>query len=207
MMAVREQGSLAHLLSAGRHLILHSAVASSQMSAVLLASEAAPRSKIELVISRSRAAKYSGLGLVDTEGRWSIFGQMLRRLHAMPPSIFRRKGQVWDTVFAGERAQDAGGPYRECWAAICQELMSPALPMLCQCPNGSQQVGLFRDTWVLNPDMLPLSIATTTLSLLDREMLANSCTNDGAETLFGAVRYTVYSTSHTVLATVLATLY
>ena len=115
--------------------------------------------KFELVISRSRAANRILKGECDNEGRWSVFGQAFRRIHGMPPASLRRVGQLWVVVFSGERAHDSGGPYRESWSVMSQELMSGALPLLLQCPNGKALVGSFRETWILNPDStLPTQI-------------------------------------------------
>ena len=49
------------------------------------------------------------------------------------------------------RAHDAGGPYRESWSVMCQELMSASLPLLRPCPNAAALVGTHRDAWILNP--------------------------------------------------------
>jgi hypothetical protein len=51
----------------------------------------------------------------------------------------------------GERAHDAGGPYRESFAMYTQELQSKSLPLLLPTPNGRHAVGFNRDKWVLNP--------------------------------------------------------
>ena len=112
----------------------------------------ATSSKFELVISRSRALKFAVQGETDCEGRWSVFGQVFRRVHGMPSSVLRRTGQLWETVFAGERSHDSGGPYREAWSAMVADLMSPVLPLLKPCPNNEGKVGMNQDTWVLNPD-------------------------------------------------------
>ena len=37
------------------------------------------------------------------------------------------------------------------WAMYCQELQSPALPLLVRTPNGVQQMGQGRERWLLNP--------------------------------------------------------
>ena len=104
------------------------------------------------MVSRSRCFKYASRGEVDTEGRWSVFGQIYRRLSSVPVNALRRTEQLWDTVFAGERAHDAGGPYRECWSALCADLMSPHLPLLLPCPNNVGKVGVNQETFLVNPD-------------------------------------------------------
>ena len=93
-------------------------------------------SRFQLAISRSRALKYKQQGLCDQEGRWSIFGQVFRRISTLPPSALRRPDQLWETIIAGERAHDLGGPYREVWTSMSEELMSSSLPLLQVSPNG-----------------------------------------------------------------------
>lgn len=95
---------------------------------------------------------------------------MFRRIHGMPAAVLRRSGQLWDTVFAGERAQDAGGPYREAWSALCVDLVSPYLPLLKPCPNNEGKVGLNQDTFVFNPDCERDSIQLEMLVFLGKLM-------------------------------------
>jgi hypothetical protein len=71
----------------------------------------------------------------------------------MPPSVLRKNGQIWDTVFAGERSQDAGGPYREAWSALCEDLMSNYVPLLHPSANNVNNVGMHREAYILNPDI------------------------------------------------------
>ena len=53
--------------------------------------------------------------------------------------------------FAGEAADDHGGPYREAIAHICGELQSDVLPLFISCPNGVHGLGNNRDAFVPNP--------------------------------------------------------
>ena len=59
--------------------------------------------------------------------------------------------QLWNTVLAGERSHDVGGPYREVWEEFVMEIMSPCLPLLVPCPNQVNKHGMNRDRFVLNP--------------------------------------------------------
>ena len=88
-----------------------------------------------MIISRSKAAKYAGRGECDVDGMWTIFGQLFRKLHGVPVEKLRRQVQLFEVLFAGERGQDAGGLYRECWTVLSQDLMSNSLPLLCPCHN------------------------------------------------------------------------
>jgi hypothetical protein len=69
----------------------------------------------------------------------------------VPASQIRRSDKLYTTQFMGERAHDAGGPYRESFAMYTQELQSKSLPLLLPTPNGRHAVGFNRDKWVLNP--------------------------------------------------------
>lgn len=145
--------NLADLLSRCRHY-LFSWVKESFVQKAITSSGVDSNSpgKFELVISRSRAVKFASSGEIDSNGRWSVFGQVFRRVHGMPASVLRRSGQLWETVFAGERSHDSGGPYREAWSAIIVDLMSPFLPLLKPCPNNEGKVGMNQETFLINPD-------------------------------------------------------
>ena len=66
-------------------------------------------------------------------------------------SSLRRSDKLYTAQFMGERAHDAGGPYRESFAMYAQELQSKSLPLMLPTPNGRHAVGYNRDKWVLNP--------------------------------------------------------
>lgn len=105
----------------------------------------------EVKISRSRATKHIRNGLCDVGGRWSCFGQGFRQIHRLHPMKLRGSGQLYNTTFMGERAHDAGGPYRETFCEYATELMSAATPLFILAPNGRHAVGMNRDAWVPNP--------------------------------------------------------
>ena len=44
-------------------------------------------------------------------------------MHSIPPHTLRRAGQLYNTTFMGERAHDAGGPYRETYCEYAAEMM------------------------------------------------------------------------------------
>ncbi|CAM9305222.1 unnamed protein product, partial [Sphacelaria rigidula] len=109
--------------------------------------------RFDLKLSRSKvmAARNIQAGRTDTEGRWSVFGQAFRQIHPMHPRVLRTPKKLYNCLFMGERAQDAGGPYRESWTMYAQELQSTALPLLIRVPNGKHAAGMGRDTYVPNP--------------------------------------------------------
>lgn len=60
--------------------------------------------------------------------------------------------QMFTCNFAGEGAQDVGGPFREMLTNIVTELESPALPLLITTVNNRMDHGFSRDSFTLNPD-------------------------------------------------------
>ncbi len=107
--------------------------------------------QFELRLNRVKATKFANTGKVDTEGRWSVFSQAFRQIHVMKPASLRRGDKLYTVMLLGERAQDAGGPYRESFEIYAQELQSKSLPLLIRTVNGRQAVGYNRDKWILNP--------------------------------------------------------
>lgn len=58
------------------------------------------------------------------------------------------KPHIWtvQVKFAGESADDYGGPYREVFTVLCSELQDDqVLPLLLQTPNGQHNLGSNRD--------------------------------------------------------------
>lgn len=43
-------------------------------------------------------------------------------MNNMHPRVLRVSGKLYNCLLLGERAQDAGGPYRESWSMYAQEL-------------------------------------------------------------------------------------
>jgi len=107
--------------------------------------------QFELRLSRSRAAKHIRTGVPDHDARFMVFSQAFRQMHTMPAASLRRADKLYNTVLMGERAQDAGGPYRESFAIYALELQSSALPLMIRTPNGRHAVGQNREKWLLNP--------------------------------------------------------
>jgi hypothetical protein len=110
----------------------------------------------ELVISRPKAQRLRAEvpWKLDTGLRLSCVSQAFRALHNNPSHTLRdlrSHCQLWNTVLAGERSHDVGGPYREVWEEFVIEIMSPCLPLLVPCPNQVNKHGMNRDRFVLNP--------------------------------------------------------
>ena len=141
--------SVAYLLAACRGLMFETTKRPCWEAAVL--ATASPGSQFELRLSRSKAAKHIRTGLPDDDARFMVFSQAFRQIHPMSPSILRRTEKLYNTILMGEKAQDAGGPYRESFAMYAQELQSTALPLMIRTPNGRHSVGQNREKWLLNP--------------------------------------------------------
>lgn len=86
----------------------------------------------------------------DPEGTRSVFGQLFRQLHFVPPSNLRRPGQAWSVTYLGEGGQDAGGLFRDSISHVCSDLQSPYVPLFMPCPN-SRGFGDNQDKWVPIP--------------------------------------------------------
>jgi len=72
-------------------------------------------------------------------------------MNPMPASRFRKRGKLFTAIFVGEHSQDAGGPYRQTFSTMAQELETPSLPLLLPTPNGIGKIGRTRERWLLHP--------------------------------------------------------
>ncbi|CAM9103124.1 unnamed protein product, partial [Ectocarpus fasciculatus] len=147
--------SIAYLLVQCRGVILEAVKSPFWETALSESSESG--GQFDLRLSRSRAIKHSRSGVPDHDGRFMTFSQAFRAIHPMNPGSLRRSGQLYNTIFLGEYAQDVGGPYRESFAQYCAELQSSALPLLVRTPNGKQSAGQNREMWLLNPGATSLT--------------------------------------------------
>src|SRR5690606_1202967 len=98
-----------------------------------------------------RSAKFAQRGEVDHEGRYTLFSQAFRQMHTMPPSNLRRSNKLYRCTLMGERAHDAGGPYRESWSMYSMDLQSSSMPLLIRTPNARHNAGQGRENWTLHP--------------------------------------------------------
>lgn len=100
---------------------------------------------------RALARRFRESGRMDTRGRYTVFGQLMRQLRNVAPAQLRNPSRAFHVSFIGEFADDYGGPYREALVEMCEELQSSALPLLVPCPNGRADHGLNREKWTVNP--------------------------------------------------------
>ncbi|KAG5490798.1 hypothetical protein JKF63_00920 [Porcisia hertigi] len=86
-----------------------------------------------------------------TEGqslKSSVFGQTFTLLGSHSSRIFQTHQRFWNTVFLGEGAEDAGGPFREHLSEMCRELMSDRLPFFVPTANHVHNTGGYREAYV-----------------------------------------------------------
>eukprot|EP00759_Apiculatamorpha_spiralis_P055600 PhF_6_TR7852/c0_g1_i1/m.11455 len=100
---------------------------------------------VKISINRAMAARHKQSPEEDPEGRRSLFGQTHSLLSNANSRMFRTNQRFWSVVFAGEGAEDVGGPFREHIAEMCSELMSKALPLFVATQNNQHNVGKSRE--------------------------------------------------------------
>ena len=93
--------------------------------------------------ARSQAEGGSGVG--------TLFVQLHSQLTRVKTRTLLRHDKAFKVAFAGEAADDHGGPYREALAELVNELQSEALPLLLRTPNAINGVGEQRDAYLPNP--------------------------------------------------------
>jgi hypothetical protein len=140
-------GSLLWMVLKLRHLIPFNTKNAIILKA--LVTSGSPKT-LRISIDRTNAKRFIENGRVDHDGTWSVFSQLYRALLTQ-----NRKNLMYNTrcfkVDLGEGAIDAGGPYREVWTNLAEDLMSSYLFLLVPSPNQRLNSGENQDTWVLNP--------------------------------------------------------
>ena len=144
--------SLLELFSNARHIIFDAVKTQLWEKGMEATLAHGTSKKVKLVLRRSLDnlgdSEAATLQVVHTH---TFFGQAFERLHPLPPERLRHKARLWKVVLAGFRSHDAGGPYRESFSLMCQDLQSHKLQLFVKAPNNAQNVGTMRDAWVPNP--------------------------------------------------------
>jgi E3 ubiquitin-protein ligase HERC2 len=87
-----------------------------------------------------------------TRTKNSVFVQLHNQIRALDRKELMRRERAFKVKFAGEAADDHGGPYREVFTVLASELhREDVLPLLLLCPNGQHNLGSNRDRFLLNP--------------------------------------------------------
>jgi len=103
-----------------------------------------------VTVNRHRAAKERP----DRRAKMrnSIMAQLVQQLALVDRTLLVRRDRAFKVKFAGEAADDYGGPYREVFTMLCSELENEqTLPLLLQTPNGQHNVGSNRDRFIIQP--------------------------------------------------------
>lgn len=94
-------------------------------------------------------------GMVDERGNWSIFATTMKTVMTVKKfEPFKKKGidgRAFKTEFTGEGSIDDGGPYREIFSNMVEELHSDVLLLLIPTQNNKNDHGFGRDLWTINP--------------------------------------------------------
>jgi len=106
-----------------------------------------------LEIDSFRAAQAPLHSLSFAAIRQTTFGQAFRQQFVDAHLKFRHatNERCFNVTYVGLHASDAGGPYRESIAGICEDLMSARVPFFVPVPNAKAGTGSHRDCWVTRP--------------------------------------------------------
>ena len=107
--------------------------------------------RTEINIDRPKAARHKSKKEVDSEGQFSIFGQIYRAMAAIDNRGYRNWERVYKVNYRGEASIDAGGPYNESMSNMCDELQSSFLRLLVPTQNNVHNIGENRESWIINP--------------------------------------------------------
>ena len=102
--------------------------------------------RTEINIDRPKAARHRLKKEIDSEGQFSIFGQIYRAMAAVENKGYRNSERVYKINYRGEASIDAGGPYNESMSNICDELQSSFLRLFVQTQNNVHNMGENRET-------------------------------------------------------------
>jgi hypothetical protein len=108
--------------------------------------------RVGITLNRVQIPKLKN-GLAGPCGRHSVFAQAARELRKTPmiETALRLPQRCWKVRFVGEGVDDAGGGYSESISEMCDELVNGSLSLLVRTPNGREENGDNRDTFLLNP--------------------------------------------------------
>ncbi|KAL6075983.1 putative ubiquitin-protein ligase [Balamuthia mandrillaris] len=92
----------------------------------------------------------------DDPEKQCLLLQAYKQLQPLRPDSFRcTRRQPFKVKLIGERATDAGGPYRECFTQICTDLKTVAIqseqPLFIESPNTKHKIGKHQGCLIPNP--------------------------------------------------------
>uniref|UniRef100_K3WUL9 HECT domain-containing protein n=1 Tax=Globisporangium ultimum (strain ATCC 200006 / CBS 805.95 / DAOM BR144) TaxID=431595 RepID=K3WUL9_GLOUD len=107
-----------------------------------------------------RRAPGSPLSLDDPKK--SLFGSVMKQLSTINPSLLRAKRPTgasdpfvaFIVNFAGENVVGEGGPYRQLFNDISNELLSPGNPLFIPTQNNFMKIGEYRERYIPKPSSI-----------------------------------------------------
>jgi len=125
--------------------------------------------KKNIEIDRIKAKKFEKMNSLDRNFETTIFSQVLNELKGWDKKHYLKdkNTNLFKVDLIGENAQDYGGPGREIFSLIFEDLMSNRLDLFIPTPNQVTKTGLGRDLFTINPN------AKTDLHLKCFEFIGN----------------------------------
>ena len=107
----------------------------------------------EIYLDRMIAKKFANTRTVDLKFEKTIFSQVYKEIKKFVlDDYYKNQNQLLFRVnLKGEGAIDAGGPAREIFTMLFEDLMSSRLDLFIPTPNQQTKSGLGRDLWTINP--------------------------------------------------------
>jgi len=104
-------------------------------------------------VDRMSAKKFINSKQVDKKFEKTIFSQVYRELKKWEKNEYMKLKNIllFKVNLRGENATDAGGPAREIFTLMFEDLMSKSLDLFIPTPNQQASSGLGRDLWTINP--------------------------------------------------------
>lgn len=106
-----------------------------------------------ITLNRMKAIRFYEKGVPDTNGENTIFKQLYSKMKKFPIKNYlcEKNDRLFRVYFKGEGASDMGGPYRDLFSNISEELQSDYLDLFIKTPNNKNDIGNLRDKYIPNP--------------------------------------------------------
>jgi len=106
-----------------------------------------------ITLNRMKAIKFYEKGIPDTNGENTIFKQLFSKMKkfSVKNYLCEKNERLFRVYFKGEGASDMGGPYRDLFSNLSEELQSDYLDLLIKTPNNKNDIGNLRDKFIPNP--------------------------------------------------------
>lgn len=106
-----------------------------------------------ITLNRMKAVKFYEKGIADLNGENTLFKQLFCKMKKFPVKNYlcKKSERLFRVYFKGEGASDMGGPYRDLFSNISEELQSDYLDLFIKTPNNKNDIGNLRDKFIPNP--------------------------------------------------------